>query len=96
VPTPDTVTVMEVGVQPALSVYLTLKVMSVNGVPDPGAAWPWDSASWWEAPAQLAPRAGIAVTRIKASAANPSGMRRNSRSDGRTGRDRSSAGLGPR
>jgi hypothetical protein len=51
---PTTVTVMEVGAQPLLSVYRTLNVIAVVVVPEPGLARPALSAGSWALPAQEA------------------------------------------
>jgi hypothetical protein len=54
VPTPATVTVTELGTQPAESAYFTEKVKSVSVVPEPGDAFPWLRLMACDAPAQLA------------------------------------------
>ncbi len=61
VPTPGMVTVMEVGAHPALSVYRTENVTTVDVVPAPGLAAPSESTSWCDAPWQLAAIATGAV-----------------------------------
>lgn len=61
VPTPAMVTVMLVGAQPALSLYVTLKTIAVEVEPLPGVAVPRDRAISCDAPLQLAARTGIAV-----------------------------------
>jgi hypothetical protein len=51
---PATLTVMEVGAQPLLSVYRTLNLIAVVVVPEPGLAWPELRAGSWALPAQEA------------------------------------------
>ena len=58
---PLTVTVMLLGVQPALSAYSTLKTIVVDVLPLPGVAAPRDRLISCDAPLQLAARTGIAV-----------------------------------
>jgi len=61
VPTPEIVTVMLVGMQPALSAYTTLNRIWVAVVPASGDARPEVSVISCDAPLQLAARTGVAV-----------------------------------
>jgi hypothetical protein len=60
-PTPEIVTIVEVGAHPAASRYTTLKTTDVAGVPEPGFARPFVSCgASCEAPVQEAACTGAA------------------------------------